>query len=67
VLGNTFHTDIVIICLTKEFIRLVVDATELMVFSDLFFLTGQLENDKIFGKHVWFDLWVMLVSAGRTV
>lgn len=67
VLRNAFDTNVAVVYFAKKFIRLIVDAAKLMIFSDFFLLTGKLQHNEIFGEHVRFDLRIVLISAGRTV
>ena len=64
---NALHAYVSVISFTIKLEGLVVNRAKLMIFSYLFFLTGQLQNYKILCEHVWFDLRVMFVATSRAV
>ena len=66
-LDDTLHADVLSITLAVELEWLIVEGAELMVFSNLLLLAGQLEHDEVFAEHIGLDLRVVLEAAGRTV
>jgi hypothetical protein len=67
VFHDALDADVDIISLAVELVGLVVESAELVVLPDFFFLTGELQHNEIFSKHVRLYLGVVLVSAGRAV
>ena len=66
-LGNALHTNVLITRFAEEFIRLIMQRTELMIFANLFLLAGQLQDYEVFCEHVGFYLRVVLVAASRAI
>jgi hypothetical protein len=64
---DALHAYVSVICLTVELERLIVNRAKLMIFSYLFLLACQLQDDEIFSEHIGFDLGVMFVAAGGAV
>jgi hypothetical protein len=50
VFSDTLDADVFIIGFAIKFERLVVEATELMVATDIFLLAGQLENYEVLAQ-----------------
>lgn len=67
VIRNTFNANVGVVDFAKKFIRLIMNAAKLVIFSNFFLLAGKLEYNKIFGEHIGFNLWVMFISAGGAV
>lgn len=62
-----FYAYVFVAGLAIKFERLVVKAAELVIASDFFFMTGQLQNDEVFTEHVGPDLRVMFESASGAI
>lgn len=64
---DTLHANVSIISLAIKFIGLIVNRAKLMIFPNLLLLTGQLQDNKIFGEHIRLYLGIVLVATGGTV
>ena len=67
VFSNALYANILSVCFAIKFKWFIVIGTELCLFSDLFFLTSQLQSNIVFGELIWLDLWIMFISARRTI
>lgn len=63
VINYALDANIFLISLTEELERLIMFGAELIILSDLFLLTGELEGDIVFGEVGGFYLRTVFVSA----
>jgi hypothetical protein len=64
---DALDADVSVISFAKKLVGLVVQSAEFMVFSDFLLVTGELQDNEIFGEHVGLDLRVVLESTCGTV
>lgn len=67
VVYDTLNTNIFLIGLTKELVRLIVLGTEFVIFTKFFLLACELKSDVIFGQISGFNLRAVFISACGTI
>ena len=67
VVSNALYANVLIISLAIKLEGLVMQSTKLMVTTYLLLVTSQLQNYKIFAKHVRFYLRIVFEATGGAV
>jgi hypothetical protein len=67
VFGDALDADVFLVGFTEEAKGLIMIWAELVILSELLFLTGQLQGDVVFCKICGLNLGAMLVATGGTI